>query len=100
MKTDQSLENRTIRNLESKLQVLQVDLSSLNDQYHATSLENVRMQRELVTLRRDKIDLQEEIENMKEKCHQMKEREQQFQPKITELNHLLNVSESKIQTQV
>jgi chromosome segregation ATPase len=100
VKTELVSENRTIRGLESKLQLLQVDLSSLHDQLHATSLENVRMQRELVTLRRDKIELVEEVETLQHKLVQSKEKESQFQPKIDELSHLLSTKDAKIQTQV
>jgi chromosome segregation ATPase len=100
MKTEMVGENRTIRGLESKLQLLQVDLSSMHDQLHATSLENVRMQRELVTLRRDKLEMTEEVESLKQKLTESKQKENQFQPKITELTFLLSTSETKIQSQV
>lgn len=75
-------------------------MSSLRDQLHTTSLDNIRMQREVVTLRRDKGELVEEVEDLKQKLTERKDKENQFQPRITELTLLLTTRDATIQTQV
>lgn len=99
-KNDKLHESRLVRGLESRIQLLQIDITTLNEQLKINSLENIKLQREVVILRRDKIDLNEEIESLKKKVNDYKVNNEQYAPKIKELTQSLLVAETKLQSQV
>ena len=100
IQSEKFLENRLIRGLESRLQLLQIDLTTVNEQLKNSSLENLKIQREIIILKRDKIELNEEITNLKSQIKEEKERNELLGPQIKELSQLLVIAETKLQSQV